>query len=146
MAWMLGTLLVVLWCLQGVTLLEYGSHYGAVTGYVEDGPEAVGGVVLALLIIALTPAVAAWLWWILKSYPQTVSLFAWCRERPGRSLLWSLWLGGYAVWCGAYAVADFGISADISAIRDLAAAGACLWLRGVVVSSLVERHSWATSA
>jgi len=44
-----------------------GSHYRAVTGYVEDGPEAVGGAALALLLIALTLAVAAWLWWVLRS-------------------------------------------------------------------------------
>lgn len=59
MAWILGTVLVGLWSLQAVTMVEYDRQYRAVTGYVADGPEVVGGALLVLLVLGLTPVLAS---------------------------------------------------------------------------------------
>ena len=134
--WPLGAALVALSALQYLTTPSYTEQLRPLAEML--GPETAGEIGTLLTVSAVLVPLLSLLWLVFWKYPPNVRLFAFCRERFGRSLLWSLLLGGSALWNLSDAATDVVASRYLNALSDLGSAVCMVALRAVVVSRIEE--------
>jgi len=135
--WSLALSMVVLSGLQYLAMPREDAELFRLTGDLLDPATAteIGAITSVVSVLLPLPGL---LWLVLWKYPSEVSLLAWCPERPGRSLLWSLLLGAsvaFSVWSAA---TELAASEYALALCDAGWALCFVALRAIVVSRVVE--------
>lgn len=138
--WPLVLSMVVLSGLQYLATPRDEAELLRLTGELLDPPMVTEIATIASLVSVLLP-LPALLWLVLSKYPPRVRLLAWCPERPGRSLLWSLVLGASAAFSVWSAATELAASRYALALCDLGWALCYVALRAVVVSRIVTAAS-----
>jgi hypothetical protein len=135
--WPLAVSMVVLSGLQYLATPRDGAELSGLTGDLLDAATATEIGAIASVVSVLLP-LPALLWLVLWKYPPEVRLLAWCSDRPGLSLFWSLLLGASVAFNAWSAATELRSSAYAAALCDIGWALCFVALRAVVVSRVVE--------
>jgi hypothetical protein len=142
--WPLALSMIVLSGLQYLATPRDDAELLRLTGDLLD-PATVSEISAITSVVSVLLPLPALLWLVLWKYPAEVRLLAWCPERPGRSLLWSLMLGASVAFSAWSAATELAASEYAIALCDVGWALCFVALRAIVVSRVVEERSLRTS-